>query len=182
MASPELEVLHAVVSRLDAARIPYMLSGSTALGAYAMPRMTRDIDVVIDAAPGDAARVVDAFTADFYCDPDAIERAVSTRGMANVIHLEHVIKVDLIVRKGTPYRVVEFDRRRELSIDGQRMWIVAPEDLILSKLAWAKQGGSAIQMADVADLVRSVPALDWPYLERWAGELEVSSLLAEIRP
>jgi len=40
MASDELHVLHTVVSRLDSAGIAYMLSGSTALGAYATPRDT----------------------------------------------------------------------------------------------------------------------------------------------
>ena len=43
-----LEVLHLVTARLDAAAVPYMVSGSLALGYYAQPRMTRDIDIVVE--------------------------------------------------------------------------------------------------------------------------------------
>jgi hypothetical protein len=161
VASPELQVLHTVVSRLDLAGIPYMLSGSTALGAYATPRMTRDLDVVVQLEP--------------------VDRAATSRGLVNVIHLEHVIKVDLIVRKDTPYRRLEFERRRRLRIDGHDMWIVSPEDLVLSKLDWARQSGSAIQVADVKELIASVLDLDWVYLEQWARELGVASALAEVR-
>jgi hypothetical protein len=181
VASPELEVLHVVVSRLDAAGIPYMLSGSTALGAYATPRMTRDIDVVVQLEPADAGRLTQAFEADFYCDAAAVDRAVASRGMVNVIHLEQVIKVDLIVRKDTPYRRLEFTRRRQLTIDGQNVWVVSAEDLVLSKLEWAKTSGSAVQVADVKELLGSVPDLDWAYLEKWAGELGVTEALAEAR-
>ncbi len=181
MASPELEVLHIVIARLDAAGVPYMLSGSTALGAYATPRMTRDLDLVVHVEPNDADRLVRAFAEDFYCDADAVRRAVTARGMVNVIHLAHVVKVDLIVRKDTPYRRLEFERRRQLLIDGRQMCVVSPEDLVLSKLHWAKQGGSAVQIEDVTDVIRSVPDLDWAYLDLWAGELTVTSMLSEAR-
>ena len=158
-----------------------MLSGSTALGAYATPRMTRDLDVVLQLEPADTRRLTQAFAEDFYCEGAAVDRAVASRGMVNVIHLEHVIKVDFIVRKDTPYRQLEFTRRRQLRIDGQEMWVVSPEDLVLSKLDWAKQSGSAVQLADVKELLSSVPDLDWAYLERWARELGVAEALAEAR-
>jgi len=181
MPSDELEVLHDVVSRLERAGIGYVLSGSAALGAYATPRMTRDIDIVVQLESSDVATFVGLFGDDFYCDGQAVERAVTSRGIVKLIHLERVVKVDIIVRKDTPYRRLEFDRRRRLSIDGQDAWIVSAEDLILSKLAWAKQGESAVQIRDVRDLLGSVADLDWAYLERWSGELSVRSLLEEAR-
>jgi hypothetical protein len=68
-----------------------------------------------------------------------------------------------------------------MSIDGHDTWIVSPEDLILSKLTWAKESGSAVQMRDVRDLLASVGDLDWAYLGQWAGDLMVMSLLEEAR-
>jgi hypothetical protein len=53
---------------------------------------------------------------------------------------------------------------------------------VLSKLVWAREGESALQMGDVRELLSSVPDLDWTYLDRWAGELAVTALLAEARP
>lgn len=45
----ELDVLKDVCERLDRAGIAYMLTGSMAMNYYAQPRMTRDIDLVIEA-------------------------------------------------------------------------------------------------------------------------------------
>ena len=42
----ELYVLKIVVGRLEAAGIPYMVTGSIAANFYTVPRMTRDIDIV----------------------------------------------------------------------------------------------------------------------------------------
>ena len=46
--SEESEVLKEVCRRLEAADISYMLTGSVAANFYAVPRMTRDIDIVIE--------------------------------------------------------------------------------------------------------------------------------------
>ena len=63
------------------------------------------------------------------------------------------IKIDFIVRKDTPYRAAEFERRRRVPMPGFEAWIVSREDLILSKLAWAKDSGSELQRRDVAALL-----------------------------
>jgi hypothetical protein len=52
--SEEIEVLRIVTERLEAAEMPYMVTGSMALGVYAVPRMTRDIDLVVELAAADA--------------------------------------------------------------------------------------------------------------------------------
>lgn len=57
----ELEALHAVVARLESAGIGYMLTGSVAMSYYAEPRMTRDIDFVVELNPGDERRVMQLF-------------------------------------------------------------------------------------------------------------------------
>jgi hypothetical protein len=129
--SEELEVLKTVARRLDEARIAYMLTGSMALNYYAVPRMTRDIDVVVELGPDDADRVIRLFETDFYIDPDAVRRAVATRGMFNLIHDRFVVKVDFVVRKDSEYRREEFARRRQVDVEGQPLWIVTPEDLVI---------------------------------------------------
>jgi hypothetical protein len=58
--------------------------------------------------------------------------------MFNLIHDEYVIKIDFVVRKDTPYRRQEFSRRKKVAVDNQDLYVVSPEDLILSKLDWAK--------------------------------------------
>lgn len=179
--SDEVAVLKIVAQRLDALRIPYMLSGSMAMNYYAQPRMTRDIDIVIALDPADAEPVARLFAADFVCEVDAVRDAARRRGMFNIIHCEWVVKVDFVVRKDLPYRHEEFARRRRVVVEGTEIAIVTPEDLLLSKLHWAKNSQSELQLRDARNLVASVTDLDWAYLDRWAGELTVTALLAAVR-
>jgi predicted nucleotidyltransferase len=108
-----------------------------------------------------------------------VREAVKNRGMFNLIHDRYIVKVDFVVRKDTPYRRREFARRKKISIDGQDVYVVAPEDLILSKLAWAKDSKSEVQLKDVKNLLQSVKKLDRRYLTRWARQLGVESLYRE---
>jgi hypothetical protein len=177
----QLSVLKLVTERLDVAGIAYMLTGSIAAGYYAQPRMTRDIDLVVELEPGDAERIAAAFAPEFTCDVDVIRGAIARQSLFNLIHVEAVAKVDFVVRKDIPYRREEFRRRRHVEIGGHPLWIVSPEDLILSKLAWAKTSRSEMQLRDVRQLLTSVPTLDQTYLDRWAASLTVTDLLREVR-
>jgi hypothetical protein len=177
----QLSVLQLVTGRLDAAGIKYMLTGSIAAGYYAQPRMTRDIDLVVELEPADAERIAAAFAPEFSCDVDAIRAAIVRQSLFNLIHVEAVTKVDFVVRKDIPYRQEEFRRRRHVEIGGRLMWIVSPEDLILSKLAWAKTSRSEMQLRDVRQLLTFVTNLDHAYLDAWAARLRVTDLLNEVR-
>jgi hypothetical protein len=179
--SEQLDILKLVAERLQRADIAYMISGSIALNYYTQPRLTRDIDIVVALRLADAERVTSLFAADFYIDADAVRNAIAHLGMFNIIHYDHVIKVDFIVRKDTPYRQEEFARRFAVEIDGVTMWLVTAEDLLLSKLVWAADSHSELQLQDVRNLISSVAHLDWTYIERWATELTLSELLREVR-
>lgn len=178
--SEELEVLKTVTARLDAAGIPYMVTGSMAANYYAVPRMTRDIDLVVELQERDADRLVELFQDQFYVDGEMVRQAVLKHTMFNLIHTTFVIKVDMVVRKESDYRREEFSRRRLASVEGHAFQIVAPEDLILSKLEWAKDSRSEVQLSDARNLVAGVPDLDRDYLRLWAGRLGVESMYREV--
>lgn len=178
--SEELEVLKIVTGRLNAAGIPYMVTGSIATNFYAVPRMTRDIDLVVELSEPDAERLVGSFRDAFYVDGDMVQRAIREKTMFNLIHQQYVIKVDFVIRKASEYRQEEFSRRRPVSVEGNEFLVVAPEDLILSKLEWSKETRSEAQLADVRNLLRSVEGLDRDYLARWAKRLSLESFLREV--
>ena len=90
----ELEVLRDLVTRLETARLDYLLTGSVALNYYAQPRLTRDIDVVILMAVGDAACIPVVLGDNYYVSPEAALDALHYRGAINTIHQELLIKVD----------------------------------------------------------------------------------------
>lgn len=178
--SQELEVLQLVTTRLAEVGIPYMVTGSIAMNYYAVPRMTRDIDIVVELVEKDVEAAVRLFQRDFYVDREMVQEAVKNRLMFNVIHNAYMIKVDLIVRKNSDYRQEEFSRRRTVKIDDHSLHIVAPEDLILSKLDWAKDSHSEIQLNDVRNLLAAVPQLDHAYLVGWADRLGLKELYREV--
>lgn len=176
----EVDVLKLVAERLDEAGIPYMVTGSMAVAFYSIPRMTRDVDLVVELSIGDADRVCAILaSSEFYVDPDAVRDAVARHGTFNVIHERMIVKVDFVVRKDTDYRRTEFSRRRRLLFEGHPIFVVTPEDLIISKLDWARDTHSAVQLGDVRDLLRSVPDLDRAYLDEWIARLRLTSLYGE---
>ncbi len=178
--SEELEVLTTVTQRLDMAGIPYMVTGSIAANFYTVPRMTRDIDIVVELSERDVDRLVNLFQEEFYIDYEMVQGAVREKGMFNIIHNAFVIKVDFVVRKDTDYRLMEFSRKRRVPVEGYDLFIVAPEDLIISKLEWARESHSEVQLADVRNLLAGVEGLNQDYLRRWVNCLDLGSLYREV--
>lgn len=178
--SDELDILKSVAARLEAAGILYMVTGSMAANFYTTPRMTRDIDLVIELSEEDIHRVVQLFHDEYYIDRDMVQQAVRNRSLFNMIHNALVVKVDCVIRKDSDYRREEFARRRPVGIAGQQIFLVAPEDLILSKLDWAKESRSPMQLGDVRNLLQSVQGLDMAYLNHWAERLGLATLYQEV--
>ncbi len=176
----ELRLLHDIVSRLDAAEIDYMLTGSVALNCYAQPRMTRDIDLVVAFCLKDALQIQDILGPDYYVLEDAAREAVAQQSSFNAIHQTTLIKVDFMVRKREDYRLHEFARRQRLKVANFEVWVVSKEDLILSKLHWARESQSERQLADVENLIAT--GCDTDYLKTWSAALNLTDMLTRVLP
>jgi hypothetical protein len=173
----ELDIVRDVSLRLEQGSLAYMLTGSMAMNYYAQPRMTRDIDLVVALTPQDIDKVVRLFTPDYYVSRDAVSSSIAHESLFNLVHQESVIKVDCIIRKNTPYRRAEFERRQRITIEDFSTWIVSKEDLIISKLWWAKDSHSEQQLRDVKNLAST--GCDRAYIERWTRDLELNTLWQE---
>jgi hypothetical protein len=121
--------------------------------------------------------MVDSFGKEYYISREAVIAAVDQESIFNLIHQESVIKVDCIIRKSTEYRKLEFERRGRITVSGFTTYIVSKDDLILSKLVWAKDSRSSLQLGDVRNLLAT--GYDVDYLRIWAGKLTVAKLLEE---
>ena len=177
----EIKVLKIVVKRLESARIPYMITGSIAANFYTTPRMTRDIDIVIEVEEKDVETLFSLFSSDFYVDKNSIRNAIRNKQIFNIIHSEGIVKVDFIIRKDTNYRNLEFENRRSIVFEGQKIFIAAPEDLILSKLFWARESLSEMQIRDVKNLFKTIHNLDRGYIEKWVHELGLDEVYNEVK-
>ncbi|NIM11033.1 MAG: hypothetical protein GTO45_03525 [Candidatus Aminicenantes bacterium] len=150
----ELDLLKLVARRLNDAEFDYMLSGSVALTFYGKPRMTRDID------------------------KDMVTDAIRNQTMFNIIHLETVIKVDFIICKNEEYRILEFNKRKKRKLEDQDVFVVSLEDLIISKLYWAKDSFSEMQIKDIVSLMDLDFAMD--YVKKWCARLGLDLILGRV--
>jgi hypothetical protein len=166
---------------LNQADIPYMISGSIAANYYTVPRMTRDIDIVIELRDIDVDKFVGLFQNDFYISRGAVEQEVSRQGIFNLIHTRYVIKVDFIVKKSSAYQEAAFLRREKVLIKGSHMWFISPEDLVVSKLSWAKDSHSEMQLKDVRNLIETVDNLDLKYIDKWISRLALEQIYKEAK-
>jgi hypothetical protein len=162
------------IDPLEQHDIPYALVGSVASSIYGEPRATNDVDLVVHLRREDAARVVAAFPADrFYVPPEEVVQVEIGRAHGahfNVIALEGMTKADL-------YPLVErqqawFARRRALAVAGRRVWVAAPEVVILHKLLFYRDGGGEKHLRDIQAMRAQLgPALDIAWLESEAAGL-----------
>lgn len=69
-----------------------------------------------------------------------------------------MVKVDLIIRKEADCHREAFERRRRIRIEGYDLCVITPEDLIVSKLDWARDPSRGPGMTDtdpeIADVYR----------------------------
>ena len=119
------------------------------------------------------------FEGDCYISAEAVQEAVRRRGMFNVIHNELLTKGDFVVKKTGVFWEGEFARRRRVEIEDFHVFVVAPEDLILNKLLWAKAADSSLQLRDVKQIVHDMNDLDMEYIRQWAGRLSVEKQLED---
>ena len=175
MSSIERDVL----DRLDALGWRWYVTGSWALAVYAEPRMTRDIDVVLEARVADyESRIRPAFESDYLVN-DPID--LGGRWMGGLIHRREIVRVDLLFGRGDAWSRAAMDRRQRLVHPTLGpIWVIAVEDLVLAKLEWS-QGTSELQLRDVRSIIRITDELDWPYLERYAVGLGIRDRLEAVR-
>jgi hypothetical protein len=178
------ELLRRLVATLEQVGVPYLITGSTATIFYGEPRFTNDIDVVVQLGEKDLSRLLAAFPGDeFYLSEEAARRALATGGQFNIIHPRSGLKVDIIVAAETPFDRSRFERGRRLhpAPDYEAVF-AAPEDVILKKLLFYREGGSDKHLRDVAGVLKiSGELIDFEYIEKWAERLDVEDIWKRAR-
>lgn len=166
--------LKTIITFFNENDIKYMLSGSVALSLYILPRTTRDFDFVVHLKAEDIQSFLNHFQKNYYCNADAVNEAVQNKSMFNIIDYTSGYKADFIILKNEPFRKTEFNRRIRIDFFGMPVFIVTPEDLLISKLIWIQEIQSPVQMEDIKNLAE-LNNLDWPYIYQWLKSLELNT-------
>jgi hypothetical protein len=169
-----VKIVHDFAERIEPLGIEYMLTGSLAMMQYGVYRMTADIDIVIELKGADANQLINAFEPEYYVPHNRVRDAIARKFMFNVIHQETAFKIDLVIKKTGEYQQIAFERRQKKDFYGKEIYIIALEDLIISKLNWAKDTLSEKQFTDVENLLQNEYGRH--YVTEWTRKLGVFHL------
>ncbi len=101
----------------------------------------------------------------------------------NIIHPESGIKADVIITKKDDFDQSRFSRVKRLDVsESKSADFASPEDVILKKLEYFKQGRSEKHLRDIASMLKiSSGLIDRAYITSWAKKLTVSEIWEELQ-
>jgi hypothetical protein len=157
-----------------------MVTGATAAIIYGQPRVTNDLDVVLSLDDSSRAALLRAFSGEeFYVPPESViqaEQARSQRGHFNLIHLESGYKADIYLSGNDPLHAWAMPLRRRLRWSaGLEIAVAPPEYVVLRKLEYFREGGSAKHPADI-QAIREVTGVDEAVLAPWLERLNLDGV------
>ena len=178
-----------VIDALNAMGVPWFLTGSIASSLHGIPRSTNDLDIVAALVPEQAGELVRRLGDGYYADEAMIRNAFTRRQSCNVIWLETMMKIDLMPPRFECDGEAMIRRISTNLADGSGslvpVYVATPEDVILAKLFWYRQGGqmSERQVSDIRGIVAvQADRLDRTYINAWASRMGVADVLATILP
>jgi len=195
------QLLIKIAKILEDLKIPYMVTGGFAVSVWGRPRFTADIDIVVKLLPKNIPRLAKLLLAidkDVYVSQEAMENALKRKGEFNFIHPQTGLKVDFWVEKdiekyylsqyqdsearvSSQFEKIKLQRRIPKKIEDQKVYFISPEDLILSKLIWYKQGQSEQQLRDIESVLKvSKSEIDMDYIKNWAERLSFLNILENL--
>jgi hypothetical protein len=181
-----LDVALLVAAALESVGAEYFVGGSVASSLQGEPRATNDIDFVVSLLPGRVAALATALGPDFEVDQEMLREALGQGSSANFFYLPLVTKIDVFGLGSEPFDEAEFARRKRVRVRqaGQQLFLKSPEDTVLRKLLWFRDGGgvSEKQWRDLVEVLRiSGSQMVHAYLDTWAPRLGITDLLARAR-
>ena len=169
-----------VLAALNQAGIAHMLVGSFARNYYADPRSTKDADLVLGVTSGSYLKsFLDALGPDFSLQDQMTFETKTGTFRSTLVHRESGFEVEMFHLSSDLYDQERFRRRRATTYEGQPTHVLTAEDVIVTKLRWAR-GKDRDDVRDVIAMQGSA-ALDWNYIHHWTGEHGSCAKLDAIR-
>jgi hypothetical protein len=179
-----IDLLKYLVCVLDDLGLKYFVTGSTATIFYGEPRFTNDIDVVVDLSDLQVADFCRRFPdSEFYLSESAAREAVRRKTQFNIIHPSSGLKVDCIVPEASPFNRSRFERSKVVRpAEDFEARFTSPEDAIIKKLDFYRQGSSEKHLRDIAGILKiSRDQLDLAYITGWTQQMGLGELWSAVR-
>ncbi len=178
--SPLLALLE-TVRALEELGLEYAIGGSVASSVFGEPRASADADLIVAATEAELPALLAKLEPTFYVSEDAARDAVRRHSSFNAIHLASTYKIDVFVAGADLLDREQLARRLLLELaPGSAAYVTAPENIVLRKLDWYRQGGevSDQQWRDVLGVLKvQAPTIDLGYLRAQATLVGLPHLL-----
>lgn len=166
------------ISRLNSLGVRYMVTGSVATIIYGEPRLTHDIDLVIELSAVGINDFISAFPfEEFYCPPAEIvllEMNRRQRGHFNLIHHMTGFKADIYMCGQEKLHRWALENRKNIDIFEKNCWVAPIEYVILRKLEYYREGQSEKHLQDIAGMLAlSNDQIDFNFLEKKIQEMRL---------
>jgi hypothetical protein len=156
---------------LNQNKFRYFITGSVAAIAYGDPRLTHDIDLVINLNESEIEKFIRAYPADlFYCPPVEViktELNRKSRGHFILIHHESGFKADIYLTGDEELHQWAMKNSREIQLEGTTIFIAPPEYVIIKKLEFYKERRQQKHLTDIEGiLANSRELIDFDFLNK----------------
>lgn len=175
----QYELLRHLVRCFESIKIPYLVTDAVASIAYGEPRFTKDIDIVADIKEEHIVGIKKCFPEEeFYLDESSIREAIRDLHQFKIIHPSSGLKIDVIIRKKDAFDNSRFSRvRRIRPVEDTEANFASPEDVIIKKLEYYKEGGSEKHLRDITGILKiSEELIDYNYISEWVDRLGLSEI------
>lgn len=156
---PELNLFLIFTERLNKLKIPYIITGSVASIVYGEPRLTHDIDIVLDIPTNLIENFSSAFPKEeFYIPPyDILKNEIlrDNRGHCNIIHHETGFKADLYFKGNNKFQQWALSNVKTIDFSGEKLSIAPIEYVIIKKLEFYKEGNSGKHIRDIVSMLQN---------------------------
>lgn len=145
--------------------------------------MTLDIDIVIDLHSNQIESLCRAFPPpDFYVSEIAAREAVNRRRQFNVLYPSTAVKIDFMIARNDEWGRMQLTRARTRLYDRDiKLQVCSPEDVIISKMRYYKEGKSPKHLRDIAGVLDlQKDSLDRDYIRKWADSLKLQEIWEQI--
>lgn len=161
-------------------QIRFHLTGGITGVAYGEPRMTQDLDFVVD--PRGLAHHLDKVvlglkSSGFMFNEPSLRTAIRDGGMFQLLDMQEALKLDIYPRE---LILGELDRSETLEVfEGLSLPIVSRADAAASKLVWISKG-SHKSRRDLRYIFRASDATTQHAIRELAADLQLQPLLNEV--
>ncbi len=162
---------------MNKTKVNYMIIGGLAVIKWGRPRLTQDIDIIIQINNMEIESFAKILSSEkFEVQASEIQQALKENSHISIFFPDDILRIDL---KGIYSHLDQrsFINRKKTIIFGVNTWIEAPEDLIIAKLVY----NSYQDLEDaISVILRQTDKLNYEYLNIRAKEENLIEALNDL--